>query len=113
MASEITTHATEEGTIVLTIAFTDDTSTAVAPDTLTWSLTDRAGTAINERTDVEVESPSSTETLVLSGDDLAISENVDVVRVLTLKWTYDSDAGNDLPANDEFYLHIDELLSVS
>ena len=43
---------------------------------MTWCLTDKNGTIINGREDVAITSASSM-TIVLSGDDLAISGSVD------------------------------------
>ena len=75
------TNASEEGTYAIDeIQFLDsqDTPAAVTPETgtVTWCLTDKNGDIINSREDVPITSASSM-TIVLSGDDLAISGSVD------------------------------------
>ncbi|KKN06567.1 hypothetical protein LCGC14_1075830 [marine sediment metagenome] len=75
------TNASEEGTYAIDdIQFLDsqDPPVAVTPEvgSVTWCLTDKNGTIINSREDVPITSASSM-TIVLSGDDLAISGNAD------------------------------------
>jgi len=115
MTTELTTHAKEKSTYIITASFTDEDDAAVAPKTLTWTLTDDQGDVINGREDVEVSSPSSSEDIVLSGDDLALQsgETSRGVRILTVEGTYDSDAGSDLPLNDEIRFIVDGLVAVS
>ena len=77
----LSTNASEEGTYAIDeIQFLDsqDTPVAVTPEvgSVTWCLTDKNGTVINSREDVPITSASSM-TIVLSGDDLAISGSVD------------------------------------
>ena len=71
------TNASEEGTYAIDdIQFLDsqDTPVAITPeaDSVTWCLTDKNGDIINNREDIPITSASSM-TIVLSGDDLAIS----------------------------------------
>ena len=75
------TNASEEGTYAIDdIQFLDsqDPPVAITPEasSVTWCLTDKNGTIINSREDVAITSASSM-TIVLSGDDLAISGNAD------------------------------------
>lgn len=75
------TNASEEGTYAIDdIQFLDsqDTPVAITPEagSVTWCLTDKNGNVINNREDVPITSASSM-TIVLSGDDLAISGNAD------------------------------------
>ena len=114
MTTELTTHAKEKSTFIITAAFTDEDENAVAPKTLTWTLTDEQGTVINGREDVAVTTPSASEDIVLSGDDLALQsgEATRGVRVLTVEATYDSDAGSDLPLNEEIRFIVDGLVAV-
>lgn len=112
MPSEITTHAVENATFVITIAFTDETSAAVTPDTgLNWTLTDAAGNVINSRSAVTI-TPASSVDIILSGNDLAIGNN-GTKRILTIQGTYDSSAGSNLPLKDEIVFYIHDLLAVS
>ena len=77
----LSTNASEEGTYAIdNIQFLDsqDTPVAVTPEagSVTWCLTDKNDNIINSREDVPITSASSM-TIVLSGDDLAISGNAD------------------------------------
>jgi hypothetical protein len=109
-------YAVEESTAKITVSFTDEDDQAVIPNTINWSLTDVNGTEINGRTDVVVSSPASTITLGLSGDDLAIQagETGDYVyRVFTVKATYNSSLGADLPLNDSLKFGLKNLVAVT
>jgi hypothetical protein len=111
MPSVLSTNAVDKSTYIVTAAFTDEDDAAVAPTTLTWTLTDDLGTVINDREDVEVESPSSSEDIVLSGDDLAVADGS--VRILTVEGTYNSDAGSGLPLKDQVRFTIEDLTAVT
>ena len=83
--------AEEEGTYTVKNVFTDEDGSALTPTTLNWTLTNTAGTVINSRTSVSVSTPSSTEYIGMTGDDLVITENeAEVLRILTLQGTYTS-----------------------
>lgn len=115
MPVTLTKKAHEEGTYVVTCDFYDDLGAAVAPDTLAWTLTDEGGTVINSRTDVAVSSPTSSEDIVLSGDDLALQtgEVGDTARILTIEATYDSTTGLDLPLKDTALFYIKDFKAVT
>ena len=115
MPKLLSKKAAEEGTYIITAEFIDDDGDSVAPDTLTWTLTDSSGTVINSRTSVSVSSPTASEDIVLSGDDLALQsgESGDTMRILTIQATYDSDAGTDLPLNDAAYFYIKDLKTIT
>jgi len=114
MPVTLSTHAVEESTYIITAAFTDEDDNAVSPNTLTWTLTDTGGNVINDRQAENVDSPSSSEDIVLSGDDLQITGDSDNGRrILTVEATYDSNAGSDLPLKDSCKFQIDDLLVIS
>lgn len=116
MGTAINTNASEQGTYVITLTFTDETGTSVVPDSITWTLMNRnTGTIINSREDVAVTTPAASVDVVLSGDDLQIltDENDYGRRVLLVEAIYDSDAGNNLPLKTEAYFQIDDLAGVS
>lgn len=107
----VTDTAPEQGTIGVQIVFKDELDQALIPDTLTWTLTNRpargvAATVVNGRLDVVVNSPASTETIVLSGADLSFlaseDEEILVERVLTAEFTYDSSLGSNLPGKAQY-----------
>ena len=112
MSVSITTRAIEEGTCVITCAFSDEDGNAVAPNTLMWTLTDMLGNVINSREQVSVSSPSSSEDIVLSGDDLALQSTevwTEVKRLLTLEGTYDSSYGSSLPFKEQIEFYVSNL----
>jgi len=111
MPTLLTTHATEESTYAIVASFTDDAGAAVAPDTLKWTLTNDMGTIINNREDVVISSPSTSETIVLSGNDLRVGIN-EVVRVFTITGTYTSDLGSGLPFTGQATFVIDDFIAV-
>ena len=106
--------AVEKSTIVITVSFTDEDGNAVSPATMAWSLVDKDSTVINSRDQVSISNPSSTEDIVLSGDDLAVTESKSrVARWLVLEGTYNSDAGSGLPLKDQCRFYIDNLKKVT
>uniref|UniRef100_A0A6M3J3J1 Uncharacterized protein n=1 Tax=viral metagenome TaxID=1070528 RepID=A0A6M3J3J1_9ZZZZ len=114
MPVQITTDkAVEQSTFVIQCDFTDEDGNAVAPVTLTWTLTDSDGTVINSRTAVAVSSPTSTEYIVLSGDDLALTGTAQEARYLLLEGTYDSTYGTGLPIRESVEFAIENLVAVT
>ena len=87
----LTTVANEKSVYWITVAFLDEDNAAMAPDVCTWTLTDMEGNIINSREDVSITTPETSETLELSGDDLAVDGNDIVNRLITLEGTYTSD----------------------
>jgi len=115
MAQKLNTHAEEEGTYVITATFKDEDGNAEDVKTAKWSLTDRDGTVINSRSDVAISTPTSSEDIVLSGNDLALQsgETNLGIRILIVEATYDSDLGSDLPLKGEAEFIIDNLVKVT
>jgi len=112
MSYALPLKAIEESTYIITANFIDENGEAFSPVTLNWSLTDPSGNIINDREDVVVESPESTEHIVLSGDDLAIGTNYPCWRRFCLSGTYDSTLGNGLPINSVALFQIITLADV-
>jgi hypothetical protein len=107
-------NAIEKSTYVITVAFKDENGTAITPKTLTWTLSDKKGRIINSRDTVTVVTPASSENIVLSNNDLALANNDNRVRVLTVEATFDSlEYGNDLPLKESAEFVIQNLLKVS
>ena len=109
--TKLTTEAPEEGTYSIIVGFTDEDGDAMSPTTLSWSLVNMFGNVINERELVSIDAPSSSETIVLYGDDLALS-GIDRRRRLTLIGTYDSTYGSDLPLTAECEFRISQFIGV-
>jgi hypothetical protein len=89
-------NATEESTYAITVSWYDESDNAVTPSAATWTLTDLNGNVINSRLAVAIGSLSTSNTIVLKGDDLAIGAN-GIDRQLLLEYTYTSDLGAGLP----------------
>ena len=105
-------YAREGGTWSKPVSFTDEARDAVVPDSITWTLSKINGDIVNSREDVDVVPPASSINITLSGDDLAVADDEDVVRVLTVKMVYDSSIGNDLPQNDKTTFNIIPLSQI-
>lgn len=96
----------QDGTGALGFAFEDFDGNARAPNTFYWTLTDADGNVINSREGVE-ETPDTTVYVVLSGDDLAISEGGvvnQVMRYITIYGEHDTTIGGTL-YSDKPYKH--------
>lgn len=106
-------NAREESTYAITVAYTDENGDAVTPTAVTWTLMDGAGTVINGRSAVSIATPSTSNTIVLKGDDLAVSDAGQLERVLLIEATYDSSLGSGLPLKKEYRFHVDDLVGVS
>jgi len=109
----LTVHANEQSTFVVTVAFKDEEGNDVTPTSMNWTLTDSDGNVINNRENVVVNSPSSSEDIVLSGDDLAVTDENNRVRILTVEAVYSSSLGSNLPLKDDVTFTVDNLIAVS
>ena len=105
MPTNLTEHAIEKSTYIVTIYFYDEDGNAVTPNNIHWKLTDILGNVINDRNDVE-ETPAESIDIVLSENDL-VSDDKQIV--LCIWGTYNSSIGNDLPLKDEVGITIDNL----
>jgi hypothetical protein len=109
--TNLSTKAADGGTYIITCAFTDEDGVAVAPDTMVWSLTDADGVIINNRDDKEVASPTASQDVVLSGNDLLFTDGR--MRIFTVEATYTSGAGVGLPLTGAARFFITNLLPVA
>lgn len=119
MTTIATTTFQEEGTLCVTVVFTDEDGDSVTPntDTIKWTLTNKPAfgttpTVINSREQEDIES-SSTINIVLSGDDLSLlsaeSGNAFVERIVTIEYEYDSSLGSDLKGKAQYVFRIENL----
>jgi hypothetical protein len=77
-------------------------STAVTPDSITWSLYKESdNSVVNNREDVAIGTPASTVNITLSGADLPNTSDDRLDLILKVEAVYDSDYGNDLPLKNE------------
>ena len=112
MAQLLTEPAQEEGTYAITFTFTDEDGDPVTPNSATWTLSDFEGNIINSRENVTITALASSKTIVLSGADLAISDETGVKRTLTVEGLYNSTLGNNLPFKKEVNFRIEQLTNV-
>lgn len=114
MATKLTLKANELSTYVVTVEFLDENDQAVIPTALTWTLSDRMGNVINSRQDVSIFDLSAAVDIVLSGNDLKVlPATIGETRTLTIKATYDSSSGSNLPLNDEVEFAVKNLQKVA
>ncbi len=106
------TKAPERSTYGVSAIFTDDGESFV-PKTLFWTLSKTDASIVNDREDVEVETPAATVTIVLKNLDLVLDAAYDLFRIFTLTGTYDSVLGSDLPILMEVAFEIDPAVNVS
>jgi hypothetical protein len=110
MDNTLATHALEESTYYITVTCKNKNDVEQAPTVLKWTLTDMAGTVINNRDEVSVANPTASEEITLSGDDLAFSTDEiesEILRILTITSTLD---GN--PLTGRTYFWIDNLEAI-
>ena len=107
----------EQATKFIDLAFLDEAEAAEDAKTLKWTLTDIFGNIINSRDQIEVANPSSEETVVLSGNDLAIFNDEPSAskgkRLFTAEATYDSTLGNDLLLTGEANFTVIDLTAIA
>lgn len=84
----LTTKAREGGVFGVTVSFKDTNGSAVTPDSASWSLYSKTDQIVNSRTDVSIAAPSTSNTIVLSGNDLRLSDTDK--RKLVVTYQYDS-----------------------
>lgn len=105
--------AVEKSTYAIDVAFTDDAGVSVVPNAgLTWSLLTLAGSAVNSRTNVAITS-AATVTIVLSGNDLALTAGELRKRAILVQGTYNSTLGSNLPLKRMAIFSIEELIGVT
>lgn len=98
-------EAKEGGTYVIELKFKDEDGNFTNPNTLEWWLSDTSGNPINNREAVPVSDPTSVTHIVLQGADLTPDW-----KIFTIKGTYNSNYGNDLPLRDAIKFYVRDLI---
>ena len=98
-------QAQEGGTYVVQFKFKDEDWSFVDPTSLSWWLSDENGSPVNNRENVVVNLPAYDEYIVLKGNDLTPG-----YKILTIKGTYNSNYGSDLPLHDSFKFYVRDLV---
>lgn len=93
----------------VTVSFTDKNGVSIVPNELSWSLTNAAGTTINNRSSVSI-TPASSVTITLQSADIIYADGS--TRILTITGTYDSSFGSNIPINKVLYISVAEPTSL-
>tara|TARA_R100000655_G_scaffold71272_1_gene109656 strand:+ start:519 stop:860 length:342 start_codon:yes stop_codon:yes gene_type:complete len=107
--------ANEESTFFIDASIYDENENAITPTSLTWSLFDTEGNVINSREDVSIANLSSVVEIVLSGDDLALSNSETsamIKRYLVVQGTYDDSNSDSRSLTEEFIFFIKNLTGI-
>jgi len=112
MPKRITIRPNEQGMLALTATYKDHAGTAVVPATMNWTLTDVNGTVINSRSSVAIASPTSSDTIALSGSDLPTSGS-DRELICTFEGTYNHALGSALPRKESVIFWVADLVEVA
>jgi hypothetical protein len=115
MPTILTKKAVELSTYAVNVAFYDENSAAVAPNSIYWTLTDPDGAVINARSQTAITSVQTSVDIVLQGSDLAISAGAlraEEDRVLTIEGNYNSSLGTALPLNDRVKFKVINLSAI-
>jgi hypothetical protein len=116
MTTSLGVTVSEESTLAITCSFLDEDGAPVIPKSIVWTLTDIRGQVINNRQQVVVSNLAASVTIVLSGEDLALSDieerQESVERVFTVEAVYDSTIGMNLPLKDACAFEISNLIAV-
>ena len=102
--------ADDKSTFVISCAYKDHNGDAVTPNSANWSLFDDAGNTINSRSSVSIATPSTSNDVFLSGDDLAYTDG-DKRRFL-LEFVYTVSA-TSYTVRDECQFNIQDTVGVS
>jgi len=109
--TQLPIYAVEQSTYEIDVTFSTRGGLFAPNAGLTWTLTNAQGAVINGREDVAIDS-ASVVTVVLSGDDLALFSSQPAQRFLTIKGTYNSDAGTNLPLKGQAQFTVVNLVAV-
>jgi len=88
--------AIEGSSFFATVTYKDEDGNAITPNNAYWSLRTMDGTVVNSRTSVEITTPTTSDVIVLQGDDLERGDD-DGKRLVVVWGEYDSANGTDLP----------------
>ena len=112
MAATLSLRAGERSTYVITATYEDEDGNPITPTTATWTLTDGEGKVVNSRLDVAIAAPSTSDDIVLQGDDLVCISRRDETRILTMEITYTSALGAGLPCTAQVSFRVANFVKV-
>ena len=112
MSIVITEKIPEGATRGLVVSFANSDGDAITPESVDWTLTNNSGDIVNNR-DAVSETPGTSVTIVLSGDDLIMADKYDTKRFVLVETVDDyTDLGDDKPDNEEWELTLRPLKGV-
>jgi len=95
----------ETSALIVVMSLKDETGTTIPFNSLIWSLTDVDGAVINSRDDVTFTLPGESK-LEITGNDLFLSIDPTISRVVSLNGTYISSKGDTLNATEEVFFDV-------
>lgn len=98
--------APELGSYPIRIQVTDSDGDIIIPENVTWSLFDKKGNVINNRSSISAIGGNTTN-ILLQGDDLKIG-SFGIDRFFLFEYTYTSSFGSDIPDNEKLIFQIEE-----
>lgn len=105
--------ANERSTTLIPTAVRDwNGDPAEAVVSYSWTLSDQGGNLINDRKRQTVAGPASDQNILLTGEDLIVTESAGLVnRILLVEATYVKD-GKSYPFKEEFWFQVRNLVMV-
>jgi len=103
----------EKSTLAIPFYYFDCSGTAVTPTSVVWSLTDKDGNIINSREDVSIGAPANSNEIVLSGDDLELTDTDNATRILLVQAVFtDPTYGAGLPLKGQCSFEIENIIAL-
>ena len=114
MPTMLNTKAIEESSYVITVSCKNVSGAGVIPNSLKWKLTDEDGNTVNSRTlSTYAGALSTAMNIVLSSNDLALTDHSKPRRVVTIIAKYTGSEGTSLPLTDEVKFDILNLQGIT
>jgi len=111
--AQLENSAIEKSSFVIRCTVRDANQALVTPTSMVWTLSDTKGRIINEKEDVPVVDPSSVEDILLYGEDLALEQRNNRMRIFTMLATWSGSYGESIPVRKAVRFEIKDLLKVS
>lgn len=104
---EITVTPAQGGAAKATVSFTDEDGASVVPSSVKWTLSDKNGAVINNRSFVTL-TPGASVSWLISGADLCIG-SYGTDRILTIDALYTSTLGSNIPLRAQASFSIEKF----
>ena len=107
MSVALSMKVPDKSTCVVSASFFDSAGNPATPTSLTWTMTNGAGSVVNGRSAVLVAAPSTSVDIVLGADDTDHEDGER--RIIVFDAIYNSTEGNDLPLRGAASFRIEDL----